>query len=437
MTFQFENKLPKVVLVGPTNVGKSTLFNRFLGKQKSIVEKEPGVTRDFLEAVCFWRGIPFILIDTGGISKSKLPLREKVMEQVDSALHQASLILFILDAKKEIGVEEEEVASHLRIKFKGKPVLLVANKVDLPKDEAAISDMCRLGFDFPYPVSAIHGTGSGDLLDVVASHLEKRDVEIPEPAIKLCLIGRPNVGKSSILNRLLGGSRVIVHDEPGTTRDSVDILFNDGGEEYFSIVDTAGLKKRSKVAQNVEFYSRTRTIQSLKKSQIALLILAADEGVTTQDKKIAGEISKFGKGVVIIANKWDQIDAEKKREIEKFRLYVQRELYFISYAPVLPVSALTGYGLNKILPTVQHVFRCFNQELDDKKIKKLAQDFQVFYKEKFQSFQVLGNSPPSIRIKSRGSKDVHFSLQRSIEAKIREVFDLTGTPLKIKWLKSY
>ncbi|MCL4512603.1 MAG: ribosome biogenesis GTPase Der [Candidatus Eremiobacteraeota bacterium] len=431
-----EKELPRVVLIGSPNAGKSSLFNRLLGEQKSIVEKEPGVTRDFLEAVCSWRGISFILMDTGGISTSNLPLGAKVMEQVDNAVSRASLILFVLDAKKEVGIEEEEVARSLRVKFKGKPVLLVANKVDHPKDEALISDFCRLGFDFPYPVSALHGIGSGDLLDAVTARLEKRNAEIAESSLTLCLIGRPNVGKSSILNHILGESRVIVHDEPGTTRDSVDIQFNHEGA-LFSMIDTAGLRKRSKANHSIEFYSRTRTIQALRKSQIALLVISADEGITLQDKKIAGEISEFGKGVIILANKWDLVPGSEKHRIEKFRQYIQKELYFISYAPILPVSALTNYGLNKIMPEVQHVFQCWSQELDAAKLKSLVKEFRFFFKGMVQSIRVLGKRPPALQIKVKSRKEVHFSFQRAVEGKIREVFDLTGSPFKVKWLKSF
>jgi GTP-binding protein len=427
----------KVALVGRPNVGKSTLFNRLLGYQHSIVEKTPGVTRDRIEGICSWRGKSFVLVDTGGIQE--LPgysLQEKVLVQVDEAIQEAHLILFLIDAKEGIHPDDLAVSQRLRKKNKKGQVLLVANKIDFSDSKKTFPESYGLGFGSPFPISALHGIGIGDLLDEILDRLSKPAQAPPSPLLRFCVVGRPNVGKSSIVNALLGQPRVIVHEEPGTTRDVVDTTLS-FGENLLVLADTAGLRKKGKAKENIEFFSRTRTIRAIRQSDVVLLVLEAPMGVMAQDKKIAGEIFEAQKGMIVVANKWDLVSSKSK---EAFLQHVRNRLSFVPYAPVLFASALTKEGILDILPKVLNVYEAWRQNLDPKVLQNVLSD--AFFlvpppSQKGEKFNMktafpIGSAPPAIVIKGKNSATLPSSYVKFLEGKLREVFPLEGTPLQIK-----
>ena len=343
-------KKPIVALVGRPNVGKSTLFNRLSGGRSAIVADRPGVTRDRLYRDVEWDGRTFTLVDTGGLFLEDEQFHEHVEEQVSIAIEDADVIVFVVDAQAGVTVEDKQVAQ-LLLKSK-KKIILAANKVDNFESQD-VYDLYQLGLGDPLPISSLHGLNIDELLDQIISLLPEMETQEEETGIRVAVVGRPNVGKSSLINALLKEKRVIVSDVPGTTRDAIDTKFSIEDRAY-TLVDTAGIRRRSRVERGVEYYGVRRALRAIDRADVVLLVLNAEEGIVEQDKKIAGYIEESGKGVIIILNKWDLV-ADIKNRRHYFENLVREQLSFLSYAPIHYISALTGEGLGKIMPLVDAV----------------------------------------------------------------------------------
>jgi len=329
---------PIIAIVGRPNVGKSTIFNRIVGERVSIVEDIPGVTRDRIYSSGEWLNVDFNIIDTGGIDIGDEPFLEQIKQQAEIAIDEADVIIFLVNGRDGITAADEEVA---KILYKSKkPVVLAVNKVDNPEMRELIYDFYALGYGEPFPISGTHGLGLGDLLDEAAKHFPKeKDEDYGEEVIKFSLIGRPNVGKSSLVNALLGEDRVIVSDLAGTTRDAIDTKFTKEDQEYV-VIDTAGMRKRGKVYESTEKYSVLRALKAIERSDVVLVVLNAEEGIIEQDKKIAGYAQEAGKAVVIVVNKWDTVEKDEKT-MKKFEENIREHFQFLTYAPIVFLSAKT------------------------------------------------------------------------------------------------
>lgn len=329
---------PIIAIVGRPNVGKSTIFNRIVGERVSIVEDIPGVTRDRIYSSGEWLNLDFNIIDTGGIDIGDEPFLEQIKQQAEIAIDEADVIIFLVNGRDGITAADEEVA---KILYKSKkPVVLAVNKVDNPEMRELIYDFYALGYGEPFPISGTHGLGLGDLLDEAAKHFPKeKDEDYGEEVIKFSLIGRPNVGKSSLVNALLGEDRVIVSDLAGTTRDAIDTKFTKEDQEYV-VIDTAGMRKRGKVYESTEKYSVLRALKAIERSDVVLIVLNAEEGIIEQDKKIAGYAQEAGKAVVIVVNKWDTVEKDEKT-MKKFEENIREHFQFLTYAPIVFLSAKT------------------------------------------------------------------------------------------------
>lgn len=338
-----------IAIVGRPNVGKSTIFNRLVGERISIVEDTPGVTRDRIYAKAEWLNTEFNIIDTGGIDLSDEPLLVQVREQAEIAIHEADVIVFLVNGREGITSADEEVAKMLY--RSNKPVVLAVNKVDSYEMQHLIYEYYALGFGQPFPISGTHGLGLGDLLDEVVKHFPDRSNEVEdEDRIYFSLIGRPNVGKSSLVNSLLGVERVIVSDIEGTTKDAVDTSFTREGRD-FTIIDTAGMRKRGKVYETTEKYSVLRAMKAIERSDVALILIDADTGIREQDKKIAGYAHDAGRAIVIVVNKWDTVESSQDA-MHKFEQEIRKQFQFLSYAPIVFLSAKTKKRLHTLLPKI-------------------------------------------------------------------------------------
>jgi GTPase len=343
-------RLPRVAVVGRANVGKSTLVNRILGRRAAITQEVPGVTRDRVAYPAEWSGRRFELVDTGGWEPKATGLQASVVAQAERAMAEADLLLFVVDAT--VGVTEEDAAVAARLRRGRAPVLLVANKVDSAAAEPQVNDLWSLGLGEPLPVSSLHGRGSGDLLDVVVERLGTEVSTDAEPDVPaLAIVGRPNVGKSSLLNRLAGVDLAIVDPTPGTTRDTVDSIVERDGRDY-RLVDTAGMRRSFQQAEGADYFAFVRSLEAVDRADAALLVLEAPEGVAEQDQKVAVRAVEAGCGLVLLANKWDLMDDEARRQ---FGVDLERKLYFVDWAPLLRVSARTGRGVEKIWGLVDKV----------------------------------------------------------------------------------
>lgn len=426
-----------LAVVGRPNVGKSTLINRIIGRREAIVQAEPGVTRDRKYLKADWNGRTFTLVDTGGLDfDATAGLTKKIRDQALFAIREADAILFVVDAKDGLMGPDEDVADILR--RTEKPVILVVNKWDDPGHPPNETIFYKLGLGDPFPVSAAHGIGIGDLLDVVVPLLTEEKPE-EAPAVRLAIIGRPNVGKSSILNRLLEQERAIVSDIAGTTRDSIDSKIVKGGQTYL-IVDTAGLRKKAKVTDDVEYYSSLRVIEALERSEIALLVIDAGEGVTEQDQHIAADIAKRGRGCIILFNKWDVIDGAAAEEILKD---MKERLHFVSYAPVATVSALSGRSLGKIFGLVDKVIDAYRDRIPTSDLNRFIEDNarSLEGSARGKSWRVLygtqaTSEPPTIvfflNARQAGGL-VSKRFRRTVENRLRENFDFTGSPIRLRF----
>ena len=422
---------PVVAVVGRPNVGKSTLVNRILGRREAIVEERPGVTRDRKVVEAEWNGRPFTLIDTGGWLSSTDALDAQVSEQAERAIRDADAILFVVDTAVGITGEDEQVAALLR--RSGRPVLVIANKVDSDRRENDAWELLALGLGDPWPVSALHGRGTGDMLDQLVAQLPD---EVPEPTPEpetpetgVAIVGRPNVGKSTLFNRLIGEDRSIVHDMPGTTRDTIDTLVEtDEGPVRF--LDTAGMRRKSRVGEGAEYYSLVRALQAIDKAAAAVLVIDATEGVTHQDQRLAERIDAAGSPVVIILNKWELLDAEAKADVSD---QVADRLAFLGYAPVLKLSARTGLGVHKLLPALGEAMDAYHRRVPTAELNSVVQAAQAAHPS--PSGRVLyatqgATDPPTFTLFT--NRQLPAPYLRYLERKIREHFAFGPTPLKLR-----
>ena len=433
-----EPNLPRVAVVGRPNVGKSTLVNRLAGRMDSITGPTPGLTRDRLSVEAEWRGRRFLLNDTGGLieealgADSEATITGKVASAALAAVESADLVLFVVDGKA--GVTSDELALVKRLRKAKAPLLLVANKVENRNEEIQTADLWSLGLGEPIPVSATHGRNTGDLLDRIYELLPDRaDMEEATEIACVAIVGRPNVGKSALFNRLIGEERSIVHDEPGTTRDSVDSLFEVNGKRY-RFVDTAGIRRRAKT-QDVEIYSASRTRQAIDRADLAILVIDAAEGATAQDQRIARQVADAGVGCVIALNKWDLIDDPELAKITE-RTVADR-LQFVDYATLIRTSALTRRGVGKIFPRIDEVLEARQRRVSTSVLNDLIHEAQqktpppsvgghhtkVLYATQAET------APPTFVLFTNG--ELAVSWERFIERRIREEFDFTGNPIRI------
>ena len=433
---------PIVAVVGRPNVGKSTLVNRIAQKKDAIVHESRGVTRDRSYHDADWNGVDFTLVDTGGIEtgKSDDAFAGRIREQAEAACEEADAIVFVVDATTGITEEDETVARILR--RTKKPTFLVANKVDNPADEKTIWDFYSLGLGEPRPLSASHGHGTGDLLDeVVAALPEPADEPVyPEDALRLAIIGRPNVGKSSITNRFAGKNRSIVSDVAGTTRDALDVVVERGGKRY-RLVDTAGMRKRNLVHEDVEYYSLVRGLRAIDEADVCLLVVDSSIGVTEQDQKVAGLAIERGCGLIVLLNKWDLVSTDEQRE--DVMQSVARRLTFAPWAPVVRVSALTGRSLDKVWPFVDKVAAAHNGKIPtgllNDMLAKMRESGHTVVKGpkrlRITYANQTGNRPPAITFFCNFPELVDDNFRRFLENRLRTAFELTGTPVRLRFRK--
>ncbi len=426
---------PVVAVIGRPNVGKSTFFNRIVGKRISIVEDTPGVTRDRIYAEAEWNGVTFGLIDTGGIEPdSKDVILSQMREQAQIAMDMADVVLFIVDGKEGVTSADEEVAGMLR--RKGREIVLLVNKIDNPRKlPDTFYDFYSLGVGEPIPVSAANMLNLGDVLDrIVASFPEGTGDE--EETTKVAVIGKPNVGKSSLINRLLAEKRVIVSDIAGTTRDSIDTPFTWEGEEY-TLIDTAGIRRQSKIRESIERYSVVRAVAAVERSDVCLLVIDAQDGVTEQDKRIAGVAHEAGKGIVVVVNKWDLLKKETNT-MKEYREAIEAELPFMSYAPVLFISVLTGQRVDQVMDMVKTVAENRSMRIPTGQLNSLISDAVMMKQppsDKGRRLKIyyaaqVGIRPPLFSFQINRRELMHFSYARYLENKIREAFNFDGTSIK-------
>jgi len=426
---------PVVAIVGRPNVGKSTLFNRILGQRTAVVHPQAGVTRDRLYRDTEWGGHHFTLVDTGGIeSKTEEPMAARVAAQARQAIVEADLVLFLVDGRTGLLPEDYQVAEILR--RSGKPVILVVNKVDDFAKPLPTAEFYALGLGEPVPISAAEGLNTGDLLDMVIARLPAVTAVPEAEAVRIAVIGRPNVGKSSLVNALLGEERVIVSDLPGTTRDAIDTRFCRGGGEYV-LIDTAGIRRKAKIRASIERYSVLRAAKAVQRADVALLVLDAAEGVTNQDQKIAGLAEEAGKAVIIAVNKWDLLTPDKV-SVARYREGIRDELRFIGYAPVLFVSARTGQGLEKLLDTVDAVMAQYRRQIPTRSLNQIVHDAlmvtpppaQKGKRLKFLYGTQVATGPPTFLMFVNDPGLVSQGYRRYLENQLRQVYGLTGTPVR-------
>ena len=427
--------LPVVAIIGQPNVGKSTLFNRIINERVAIVEDKPGVTRDRNYARASWMGHQFSIIDTGGITWENSTIDEEIRAQAEIAIEEADVIVMIADASKGVTDLDERIA---RLLYRSKkPVLLGINKADNPEQRADIYDFYSLGLGEPIPVSGAHGTGLGDLLDKVVENFPPEAENAADDVISFSVIGRPNVGKSSIVNRLLGEDRVIVANEEGTTRDAIDTPFEKDWTK-FRVVDTAGIRRRGKVYEKTEKYSVMRAMSALERSDVAVLVLDASTGIREQDKHVAGYAHEAGIGVIIAVNKWD-VPKKTSSSGKDFEAVIRDEFAYLDYAPIVFVSAKTGKGIDDLPKLVEKVYENQSQRIQSSVLNDLLLEasrlvpapmvkgkrLRVYYMTQVKS------NPPTFVVFCNDPELMHFSYQRFLINQLRENFDFTGTPIKI------
>ncbi|MBC1901099.1 ribosome biogenesis GTPase Der [Listeria seeligeri] len=427
---------PVVAIVGRPNVGKSTIFNRIVGERVSIVEDVPGVTRDRIYNSAEWLGKDFNIIDTGGIDLSDEPFLEQIRAQAEIAIDEADVIIFITNGREGVTDADEQVAKILY--RSNKPIVLAINKVDNPEMRDQIYDFYSLGFGEPYPISGSHGLGLGDMLDAVRAHFPKEEEEeYPDDTVKFSLIGRPNVGKSSILNALLGEDRVIVSDIAGTTRDAIDTTYTFDGQDYV-MIDTAGMRKRGKVYESTEKYSVLRAMRAIERSDVVLVVINAEEGIREQDKRIAGYAHDAGRAMIIVVNKWDAINKDEKT-INVWTEDIREQFQFLSYAPIMFVSAKTKQRLNNLFPLINqvsdnHSLRVQSSMLNDVISDAVAMNPSPMDRGKrlkiFYTTQV-AVKPPTFVVFVNDPELMHFSYERFLENRIRDAFPFDGTPIRV------
>lgn len=427
--------LPVVAIVGRPNVGKSTLFNRIINERLAIVEDRPGVTRDRNYAQAEWLGRKFDVIDTGGITWDDGKIEEEIRAQAEIAIDEADVIVMLTSVVNGVTDLDEKVAQLLyRTK---KPVILAVNKADNPEQRANIYDFYSLGLGDPIPVSSSHGTGIGDLLDEIVSDFPHDTDQKADDVISFSMIGRPNVGKSSIVNKLLGENRVIVANEEGTTRDAVDTPFVKD-DTKFRLIDTAGIRRRGKVYEKTEKYSVLRAMSAIERSDVVCLVLDVSTGIREQDKHVAGYAHEAGRGIIIVVNKWD-LPEKNSTSAKDFEKVIRQEFQYLDYAPILFVSAKTGQRLDQIPKMVKKVYENQNQRIQSSVLNDLLLEasklvptplvkgkrLRVYYMTQVRT------NPPTFVVFVNDPELMHFSYQRFLINQLRENFDFMGTPIKI------
>ncbi|KPU28303.1 GTP-binding protein Der [Caloranaerobacter sp. TR13] len=430
---------PVVAIVGRPNVGKSTLFNRIAGRRIAIVEDKPGVTRDRIYAEAEWLNKYFTLIDTGGIEPDTEDIiLLQMRRQAQIAIDTADVILFVVDGIEGLTSTDREVANMLR-KSK-KKVLLVCNKIDTPMTPDTIYEFYELGLGDPIAISASQGLGIGDLLDEVIEHFpEDKDTEYEEGVIKVAVIGKPNAGKSSLINKILGEERVIVSEIPGTTRDAIDTPFQ-VGEDKFVFIDTAGIRRRKKINENVEKYSVIRSLTAIERADVCLLVIDSLESVTEQDAKIAGYAHENGKATIIIMNKWDLVEKDDKTYL-RYEKEIRERLSFMSYAPIIFISAKTGQRVNRILDLIKKVSNNHSMRISTGVLNDIIGEAVLMNQppsDKGRRLKIyygtqVGIKPPKFVIFINDRELMHFSYQRYLENQIRQTFGFEGTPIQLEF----
>lgn len=427
--------LPVVALIGSPNVGKSTIFNRIIGQRRSIIDDEPGVTRDRLYGNASWLGKEFRLIDTGGIEIKDQPFQKQIRMQAEIAIDEADLIVYIADGKRGVSNDDRLIAKLLH--QSNKKVILAVNKIDNQNMLFSLNEFYSLGFASPLPISGAHGIGIGDLLDLIVKNLpEKEDVKYDD-AITFSVIGRPNVGKSSLVNALLNEERVIVSNIVGTTRDSIDTSFSNDGVNYV-VIDTAGLKKRGKVYEGIDKYSYLRAISSIDRSEVALFVIDANEGIIEQDKHVVGYAVEKKKAIVIVVNKWDLVKKDEKAQSE-FSKNIRKQFQFIDYAPIVYVSAKNKTNIRKIFEAINMVHKAYDTHIPTSLLNDVLQDAQVMNEApdfnhgrlKIYFANQANSCPPTFVLFVNKPKYAHFSYMRYLENRLRSSFNLDGTPIEI------
>ncbi|MEZ5282905.1 MAG: ribosome biogenesis GTPase Der [Acidimicrobiales bacterium] len=437
------SELPTIAIVGRPNVGKSTLFNRIVGRRVAIVEERPGVTRDRKQVEAEWQGRPFVLVDTGGWMPGGTALDSKVSQQSERAMAEADLVVMVVDATTGVTEEDDQFAALLR--RLDVPHLLLVNKVDNSDREHLIWDFLGLGLGEPVPASALHGRATGDLLDLMMSMLPPEpeadpldgqgdedgvdgtsDDDVPSVAI----VGRPNVGKSTLFNRLIGDERSVVHDMAGTTRDSVDtIVETEWGKIRF--VDTAGMRRKSRIDEGTEYYSMVRALQSVDSADVALLVIDATEGVTHQDQRLAERVDAAGSPIVVLLNKWELLDADQKEDVT---YQMQHKLHFLGESPVLRISAMSGRGVHRLLPAIADSIDAYRRRIPTRQVNQviqLAQSAQPAPHGGRVLYATQGaTDPPTFTLFV--NKEIPASYLRYLERRLREEFELGNAPVKMR-----
>ena len=429
---------PTVAIIGKPNVGKSTFFNYIVGSRISIVEDTPGVTRDRIYAETNWRGRNFTVIDTAGIEpESEDIIISQMREQAKIAIEIADVIVFLTDVKQGVTAADQEIA--LMLKKSKKPVVLVCNKADnMSKDKNEIYEFYNLGIGEPYTVSAAHALGIGDVLDAIYENFPEKDAsEDDNDKIKVAVIGKPNVGKSSLINKILGQNRTIVSSIAGTTRDAIDTEYENEHGKYV-LIDTAGIRRKSKVTESIEKFSIMRTLLAIERADVCLMMIDALEGVTDQDAKIAGEAHEAGKGIIIVVNKWDEYEKETGT-LEKYKKQIYEKLSYLSYAPIIFISAKTGQRVEKLFDMINHVAEQNAMRISTSVLNQVINEAIAIVQppsDKGKRLKILygtqaSTKPPTFVIFVNDKQLFHFSYERYLVNQIRREFGLEGTPVRI------
>lgn len=424
-----------VAIVGRPNVGKSTLFNRFVGERLSIVEDTAGVTRDRIYAKGEWLTKEFRVIDTGGIQLLDQPFQEEIKAQVEIAIEEADVIIFAVSGKDGITVDDEYIATML--KRQKKPVIVAVNKIDDVGQMDSVYEFYNLGLGTPYPISGVHGIGVGDVLDEVIALFPEKNIDDHAGSIRFACIGRPNVGKSSLVNAILNEERVIVSDIEGTTRDAIDTPFEKDGEE-FVIVDTAGIRKKGKVYEKIEKYSVLRALTAIERADVILFLIDGEKGIVDQDKHVAGYAHEAGKPIIIVYNKWDAVEKDDKT-MNQITEVIRAEFLYLSYAPILFLSAKTKQKVQNVIPMIKDVYQYSQLRIATNVLNEVVLDAQMMTpapaingkRLKIYYATQVATAPPTFVLSVNNPELMHFSYKRYIENRLRESFGFNGSPIRL------
>lgn len=424
-----------VAIVGTPNVGKSTLFNRIIGERHAIVDDESGITRDRLYGKASWLTQDFTIIDTGGIEIKNAPFQKQIRLQVELAIEEADVILYVADGK--LGITDDDRFICKMLYKTSKPVILAVNKIDNKEMLYQVNEFYALGLGDPIPTSSTHGIGVGDILDKIVELLPDKKEKVYENAICFSIIGRPNVGKSSLTNAILNQERVIVSDIEGTTRDSIDTPFKRDGQDYV-VIDTAGLKKRGRIYEAVDKYSALRALSSIDRSQVVLLVIDAETGVTNQDKHVVGYAMEENKAIIIVVNKWDLVE-HNENSMNEFSKKIRNEFKFLDYAPIVYLSAKNKSRIQTLFPEIILAYNSYNFRVGTSVLNDIIADAQIMNptpifnggRLKIYFASQVSTCPPTFILSVNNPEYMHFSYERYIENRLRDSFEFTGSPIKI------